>query len=914
MKHTLRTLWAIVLALGLGLAAQAQQQVNNFRVLTNLYVGNAITGVTLNGYNIDAVVTNSATAVATIFVQNLQALLETESPAVPKLAYVLNDGTAGDGTKGTYRFDPDLSGGQTATVFIPQDKHGSEASLGRWVRMSAGDNYQMSVDTLDDALAVTPAYLAAGINPTNSIKLTVKTRARKTLGKKGAATYYYSASAPATTNLGTILPYGSGYLLWDGETALTPQLFGAVADGSTDDWAPLQAAVTYAAANKLRLTVPPGTYSLSKPIVITSGPFSITGHDGQKANAASGGSANYVSEAYFKLANSANTNVLWITTNGFVSISGIAFDGNRANQSGTEPTVKIDGGTYPMLFFQDCNFVNGAGDGVNIVGRSEIIFLRCKALFNNGDGIDASSTPFDITADYLHAGFNRGRGIAISGGRSIRLWKPETYFNQLEGLVLDNFADGELFYLTSNDNGREALRFDTYAGKVRLIGGLLKGANRWGSTEGEWTNAAATGTYPLVSFNDAGNPTGVYDIDFLGTTFTGLSGTATNGLPSYILADNRTNATARDGYGIRLIGGSLPPSGSWVTNQLSANLPGKLTLSSVYNFNGFKTENTQYGEATVITAPTSFTLAAGVNYIGGAATFTNAITSLDSIIVRPTADATNTLAAFNDGAQYRFRVDTLNDKTYVIGPDGETTDPSFNSGTVLVVKNNAFTSSRSRVAIVGGSAGFSTIEMGSALNYGLQVDETNTRLNIQQGGSTPIRVRSARVAMSNGTIADPEGAAVLDLQSTDKGLQLPRPTADPSGAVNGLIWYGTNAVRAYVQGASRDVAVAPTTTALSWSGTNITLTATAVLTQSEVTLTNSPLFTISAADGLSGGVTFKPHASNSYTVYLDSAIKLLGGSTSFVVTNSSTETVNLEWKQTTRGGSSVILANKAVYP
>ncbi|MFZ9371227.1 MAG: hypothetical protein ACO25M_05040 [Limnohabitans sp.] len=56
----MRTLWAILVAIVVGFVAQAQQQVNNFRVLTNLYVGNAITGLTLNGYNIDAIATNSA--------------------------------------------------------------------------------------------------------------------------------------------------------------------------------------------------------------------------------------------------------------------------------------------------------------------------------------------------------------------------------------------------------------------------------------------------------------------------------------------------------------------------------------------------------------------------------------------------------------------------------------------------------------------------------------------------------------------------------------------------------------------------------------------------------------------------------------------------------------------------------------
>jgi hypothetical protein len=62
MNISMRTLWVIVLALWFGFAAAAQQQVNNFRVLTNLYVGGAITGATLNGYNIDAIATNSAAA------------------------------------------------------------------------------------------------------------------------------------------------------------------------------------------------------------------------------------------------------------------------------------------------------------------------------------------------------------------------------------------------------------------------------------------------------------------------------------------------------------------------------------------------------------------------------------------------------------------------------------------------------------------------------------------------------------------------------------------------------------------------------------------------------------------------------------------------------------------------------------
>lgn len=148
-------------------------------------------------------------------------------------------------------------------------------------------------------------------------------------------------------------------------------------------------------------------------------------------------------------------------------------------------------------------------------------------------------------------------------------------------------------------------------------------------------------------------------------------------------------------------------------------------------------------------------------------------------------------------------------------------------------------------------------------------------------------------------------------------LQLYSRTTGPSTTIaDGQLWYRSDTDVVQLRANSDTVALAtqPKTAALSWSGTNVTLTTSAVLNQHTLTLTNSPLLTISASDGMSGGITIVPNTSTSYTVYLDSAIKLLGGTTSFVVTNSATETVNIEWKQTLRGGSSVILANKAVYP
>ncbi len=109
----------------------------------------------------------------------------------------------------------------------------------------------------------------------------------------------------------------------------------------------------------------------------------------------------------------------------------------------------------------------------------------------------------------------------------------------------------------------------------------------------------------------------------------------------------------------------------------------------------------------------------------------------------------------------------------------------------------------------------------------------------------------------------------------------------------------------------------PTTTALTYSGTNVTLTATSRQTYSRtLTMTNNCLLTITTTDGANGKIFIKPDASTPYTVYLDSGIRLQGvaASGSFVVTNSATETVAIAWEAGLRGASAVTLATKGYFP
>jgi hypothetical protein len=192
---------------------------------------------------------------------------------------------------------------------------------------------------------------------------------------------------------------------------------------------------------------------------------------------------------------------------------------------------------------------------------------------------------------------------------------------------------------------------------------------------------------------------------------------------------------------------------------------------------------------------------------------------------------------------------------------------------------------------------------------------------ISSGGSAPTHssgITDGWAFVATGSAATEERVVTR----TETAVSLPATSVSGAVTTTGNIELGnasdTTIARASaglisVEGLT--VAVRPTTSALSYSGTNVTVSAAGrVLYQQTLVLTNNCLLTITSADGSSGGITIVPDASTSYTVYLDSAIKMLGGVTSFVVTNSASETVNVEWKQTKRSGSSVILANKAVYP
>lgn len=75
------------------------------------------------------------------------------------------------------------------------------------------------------------------------------TAGRTAAGDGGGAIYYYSSSSAATTNSGAIFTatgMGTGQYLWNNVGDLTVRMFGAVGDGTTDDYTAIMAALNYA--------------------------------------------------------------------------------------------------------------------------------------------------------------------------------------------------------------------------------------------------------------------------------------------------------------------------------------------------------------------------------------------------------------------------------------------------------------------------------------------------------------------------------------------------------------------------------------------------------------------------------------------------------------------------------------------
>jgi hypothetical protein len=179
------------------------------------------------------------------------------------------------------------------------------------------------------------------------------------------------------------------------------------------------------------------------------------------------------------------------------------------------------------------------------------------------------------------------------------------------------------------------------------------------------------------------------------------------------------------------------------------------------------------------------------------ATFYNNVTSELHIV--PPANDTDVFSVATSSGQRRLYIDSDNGLTYVLGPGGAGgSDPTFNAGTTLVVKNNTSSSDRARIAVIGGTAGYSTLEMGTSasLPTRIQLDNSTSETLYIVGDAAFMDVAPQRRVALGRTVTTPDTQASVDLQDTGLPLKLNRMTAAALAAISspgdGLIAYQTD--------------------------------------------------------------------------------------------------------------------------
>jgi hypothetical protein len=157
---------------------------------------------------------------------------------------------------------------------------------------------------------------------------------------------------------------------------------GATGDGSTDDTAAIQAALTAAATAKRRVHVPPGTY------VVTT----VTVPDGVDFRGVGIGSI---------LKRKAASNASMVVLNSLATVAALALDGNKAGQAGTPAggIAMVQAATGEAgASVRDCVLTNGWGCGITALTHVDFEITR-----NTIDGIENSS------AIYVTEGSHRPR-------------------------------------------------------------------------------------------------------------------------------------------------------------------------------------------------------------------------------------------------------------------------------------------------------------------------------------------------------------------------------------------------------------------------------------------------------------------------------------------------------------------------
>lgn len=579
------------------------------------------------------------------------------------------------------------------------------------------------------------------------------------------------------------------------------------------------------------------------------------------------------------------------------SVASAAY-GNREYINGSDPVIPNHLGPYGNGKLDFCPHVisaTGLGLGAHTVvvtaasNPVTVIWVAgngWKRTLREGPNVFLGTIPRQSPwtgagTDALHAAYNAQLRSAINTARSAGLRVAAAPVGEYYNPGTEQDVDGVHPTNTGHTTIAEAFE-QSMAGEAPAMAEV--GYQTEPSQTGSFTSLTVSGTSSLV-----GN-----------VTLTGrllVLPTATSG-----------GTSARFGYGtVNASSVSIQHSDSDLNREL---IIGGNSIYSRVNTNG-AAANLSIGTAGVaVVNPGAATVAETLG-VSGAATFSDGVTVSDTFTG---TSGTETLAALN------YTVNQASGTASSRGLSIAATTTAVGSGTHRFISTSDNGADRFYVQTDGRIVVFSPNGTSGMNLRGDSATDSRITLSYAQTldrhmfiNGNGIYVRSADGVTPNNLSLGEAGSNVTIQNTASVAGALTASSTIELGHASDTTLARSAAGVVTIEGVT--VAERPTTTALTYSGTNVTLTATSqVLHGNTLTLTNNCLLTITSSDGASGGITIVPHASTSYTVYLDSAIKLLGGGSSFVVTNSASETVNLEWKQTLRGGSSVVLANKAVYP
>lgn len=256
---------------------------------------------------------------------------------------------------------------------------------------------------------------------------------------------------------------GAGVVVFSSATTVYPEWWGAVGDGSTDDTASWQSMVNGLPSGS-EIIVPSGTTILSNIENFAS--ISLNGTPGASIIKHKASSTDHMFEA-----------------SGNIHISGVTFDGNKANISGWYGTVYFDGTTGGSLTVRDCTFQNTRKCGLYVValsgtlgvsgcyftGMSEWVLGSGGTLgvyVGSGDGgnIDVHDNRFDYAAPDTSANAPGGIQCYAADGYFVTASIHHNYFNHVGSQNGTNNIGAIHLYGRTHHTVIDGNRFYNYTG------------------------------------------------------------------------------------------------------------------------------------------------------------------------------------------------------------------------------------------------------------------------------------------------------------------------------------------------------------------------------------------------------------------------------------------------------------------